>query len=71
MPLFDDSNTNEGVHIPLAMLWEVRTQVRLFSDKKIAHFVICDRCISVWGICQVSRSIEEAERRLKEHGLVA
>jgi len=32
-----------GGHIPLRMLWEVRTKVRLFTREEVAHFVDCDR----------------------------
>jgi hypothetical protein len=55
-------------HLSLQMLWEVRTKTRLFTDEEVAHFLGCDRCICVWGICQVSQSLEQAERRLKEQG---
>jgi hypothetical protein len=57
---------SDGGHITLEMLWEVRIKARLLSDEEFAHFAACDRCISICGICLISRSLEEAERRLRE-----
>ena len=59
-----------GEHLSFRMLWEVRTKSRLFTDKEVAHFVDCDRCICIWGICAISETFEQAERRLKEQGLM-
>ena len=56
----------EGGHIPLQMFWKVRAKTGLLSEEEVAHFIHCDFCISVWGICLMSHSLEEAERRAKE-----
>jgi hypothetical protein len=53
-------------HIPLAQLWEVRTTSGLLSDEEVAHFTHCGRCINIWGICLMSHSLEDAERRVRE-----
>ena len=58
-----------GIHIPIKALWEVRTKVRALTDDEAAHFLGCDRCIIIWGICQSSKSLKQAEERLKEEKL--
>jgi hypothetical protein len=39
----------------------------MFSDEEAAHFLACDRCIIALAICRLSKSFEEADRRLQDH----
>jgi hypothetical protein len=56
-----------GGHIPIKILWDVRSKVRMLSDEEGAHFLGCDRCIIAFAICRLSQSFEEADRRLQDH----
>jgi len=54
-----------GGHIPLKMLWEVQSKLRLLSDDEALHLAGCDKCLAALVICRISNSLEEAEERLR------
>jgi hypothetical protein len=56
-----------GGHIPIKMLWEIRTKVRVLTDEESAHFLGCNRCMVAFAICRLSQSLEEAQTRLEDH----
>jgi hypothetical protein len=52
-------------HISIDAMWAYRSTKTQFSQDAIAHISQCDDCLSLLGVCQISESLKEAERRLK------
>jgi hypothetical protein len=56
-----------GGHIPIKMIWEVHIKRRLLFDAEAAHLSSCERCLVALVICRISKTLEEAETRFKDH----
>jgi len=56
-----------GGHIALQKLWDVHSKLRLLSDGEAGHLAFCDRCLATLVICRISKSLEEADMRLRDH----
>jgi len=54
-------------HISLSSLWEVHTKLRLLSDDEALHLAGCDNCLVAFVFCRISKSLEQAHRRLQAH----
>jgi len=54
-----------GGHIPIKMLWQTHTRLRLLFDEEAAHLAGCERCLVALVVCRIS--LEEAEMRLRDH----
>jgi hypothetical protein len=59
---------NKNVHFALAMLWEFRVNRHALLLDEIRHLSECDQCLFLFGLCQSSQSLSEAERELRELG---
>jgi hypothetical protein len=53
-------------HISLVAMWGYRAGKVQFSNDDLQHLCLCNECLSLLGICQLSKSVEEVERRQKE-----
>jgi hypothetical protein len=53
-------------HVPITTLWDYRTQKRLLLPEELFHLSGCNDCLSRLGLCQLSQSLEEVQRRLNE-----
>jgi len=49
-------------HIPLALLWESRMQQRSMTPPEILHILKCDECLSLLGLCQIAKSVQQVEQ---------
>jgi len=48
-------------HIPLEVLWEHHVQhVKLTLDE-LTHLCTCDNCLALLGICQMAKTLKQAE----------
>ena len=57
----------EEKHLSLAKLWEYRNKRLVLTFEELFHLVNCNDCVSVLGLCQISKSISQLERLWKEH----
>jgi hypothetical protein len=49
-------------HIPLEVLWEHHVQnVKLALDE-FKHICTCDECLALLGICQMAKTLKQAEK---------
>jgi hypothetical protein len=55
-------------HLALSVLWAFRSRKGPLSTDAYTHLAACDDCMALLGICQSSKSLEEAQRRAKEGG---
>jgi hypothetical protein len=52
-------------HISLVILWNYHAGSRPLSNEEMVHISNCTECLSVLGLCQISKSIQEVESELK------
>jgi hypothetical protein len=53
-------------HISLEDLWKYRSEMVLLSPDQLHHLYICNDCLALLGVCQISKTLDEAERL--QHG---
>jgi hypothetical protein len=59
-------NEPDKQHVPIRNLWDYRTNTRRLSPEELLHLSGCNHCLSHLGLCQLSQSWEEVQRRLME-----
>jgi hypothetical protein len=52
----------DDFHISLETLWKYRTENIPLSQDELDHVCGCDECLQLFGICEVSNTIEQARR---------
>ena len=55
------SEKDDG-HIGIEALWKYRAEKIALSPEQLHHLYVCDDCLALLGICQISTNIDEAER---------
>src|SRR5579862_5129629 len=56
-----------GDHVSLDALWAYRFTKTPLATDDLEHICKCEDCLNLLGVCQISKSLQEVERRLKEH----
>jgi hypothetical protein len=56
--------SDEG-HLTLITLWDYRMNHHMLSTEQYLHIARCEDCLSLLGLCQISESLAEVERRLR------
>jgi hypothetical protein len=51
-----------NAHIALEALWKYRADSTPLDPDQLSHLYACNDCLSVLGICQISKSVEEVEK---------
>ena len=54
-------------HVSLGAMWAYLFTGTPISTDDLEHMYKCADCLNLLGICQISKSVPEVERRLKEH----
>jgi len=49
-------------HIPLEILWEYRIQNVALPSDEIKHMFRCENCVATLGVCEMARTLKQAER---------
>jgi hypothetical protein len=63
-------NEPDEQHVPITTLWDYRMNKRPLLPQERFHISGCNDCLSRFGLCQLSQSFEEVQRRLKEAELL-
>jgi hypothetical protein len=50
-------------HVPLAALWNYRSEQGQLSAEEMSHLCTCDQCMSLLGLCQISATMKQVEER--------
>ena len=56
-----------GDHVSLDALWAYRFIKTPLAIDDLEHIYKCQDCLNLLGVCQISKSLQEVERRQKEH----
>ena len=54
-------------HVPLTSLWAHRSGKASLSSKELHHLYDCPHCMDAFGLCQISKRIDEVRARQKAH----
>jgi hypothetical protein len=58
-----------SAHIPVSELWEHSRHSRALETLQGEHLALCEDCVSVLWLCQVSQSLDNVKAKLKEFGI--
>jgi hypothetical protein len=60
-------------HTALSRLWEYSKDPNspgiLFAERN--HLTICQDCVAILWMCRGSTSVDDVQKRLREHGMAA
>ena len=59
---------NDENHLTVVTLWNYRNNVGQLSKEEVLHITDCEDCLVLLGVCQSSKSLEEAKQRLRYRG---
>jgi hypothetical protein len=52
--------------VPVAVLWAYRSEKTPLSNDELQHLYKCNNCLCMLGLCHLSESLKEVERRRRE-----
>ena len=56
----------DAQHLSISFLWQYTRHMNpaIIKPPEHDHLAMCDRCVAIMWVCQVSSSIEEAKKKI-------
>jgi hypothetical protein len=61
-----DNMPTQTDHVSLEILWEYHLEKIALAFEQITHLCTCDDCLATLGLCQIAKTLKQAERMNQE-----